>query len=160
MSVTYASDDLTWCVRKAEFMPLLTSQILFFKPEPWLLIIFGYGYTSGFLLYLLIQFDLQYEQRNIRDWHYTTWLVALPACLGMSPSFRPVNTTSRIFFAFMLISAFFFFQITFTRASDFLFNRMQWNQVSSFEDLIGNESRLAGSQEAFNILTHNKMVSF
>lgn len=158
MSVTYASDDLTWCVRKAGIMPMYLSQVLFMNPEPWFLIIFGYGYTSGLLLYFLIQFDVKYKQRNFRDWHYTTLLVALPACLGMSPNFRPVNGTTRLFFALMLISAFFFFQITFTRWYEFFNKQIPWRQVSSFKEIIEKDFRLAGSQDAFNILHRSGKV--
>lgn len=135
------------------------SQMLFMNPESWFLIIFGYGYTSGIVLYLLIQFDVKYDHRNSRDWHFTTWLVALPACIGMSPNFRPVNGTTRIFFALMLMSAFFFFQIIFTRWYE-IFNNNQkaWRQISSFKEVIEKDFHLAGSQEAFNILHQNKKV--
>lgn len=159
MSVTYDSDELMWCVQKAGVMPVYLSQMLFMNPETWFLLIFGYGYTSGFFLYLLMQFDLKYQHRNSRDWHFTTWLVALPACIGLSPNFRPVNATTRIFFGLMLMSAFFFFQITFTRLHELLHRQVPWQQISLFKEIIERDFNLIGSQEAFNVLQQSKKVS-
>lgn len=159
MSVIYAGDDLTWCVPKAGIMPMYLSQMLFMDPGPWFLIIFGYGYISGFLLYLLIQFDPNYEHRNCRDWHFTTWLVALPACINMSPNFYPVKGTTRIFFALMLVSAFFFFQIIFTNFYEFFNKQVPWRQISSFKEIIEQDFRLVGSREAFEMLNRSEKVT-
>ncbi|KAG4079216.1 hypothetical protein HA402_004591 [Bradysia odoriphaga] len=159
MSATYASEDLTWCVSKARMIPMYLNHMRFMNLDSWFLIIFGYGYTSGLILYLLMQFDLKYEHRNCRDWHFTTWLVALPACLGMSSNYRPLNGTTRIFFALMLISAFFFFQITFTRSYEFLHKQTPWHQVSSFKEIIENDFHLKGSEEALNMLRQSNKFS-
>lgn len=152
ISVTYASDDLTWCVQKAGIMPMFLAQMLSIAtPESWFGIIFIYGYPCGLILYFMIQFDLKYEQRNNRDWHYTTLLVALPACIGVSPRFCPAGSFVRVFYAFMLISALFFFQILFTRTYEALHKQVPWNQVSSLGELMENDFRIIGSQEAFNL---------
>lgn len=156
--LTYGSDNLMWCVRRAGIMPKVLSQAYLLTPTQWLVIIFGYGYPSGFLLYLLIQFDPKFEQRNNRDWHYTTWLVALPACIGMSPNFHPISCTSRIFFALMLASAFFFFQIIFTRTYLMLHYEMPWRQISSFKEIIEEDYGFVGAEEALKMLRQRPEV--
>ncbi len=159
MSVTYESDDLTWCVQKAEMMPMFLSLMLAATSGAWTLFIFGYIYPCGFLLYLLIQFDLKYKRRNFCNWHHTTGLLVLPAVIGISPNFQPVKGTVRIFFAFVLVTAFFFFQIIFTRTYELIHRRIPWHQVSSFNEIMENDFSFIGSLEAFNLLKENKMVT-
>lgn len=149
--VTYAGDELSWCVRNAGLMPLVLAQLHLMDPDTWFLLIFGYGYVTGTLLYILIQFDLEYKHRNCRDWHRIVWLVALPACLNLSPGFYPVKTTTRTFYALMLVAAFFFFQIMFVTAYEFIHFRLPWHQVSTIKEIIENNYLLAGSQEAFDV---------
>lgn len=158
MSATYASDDLTWCVQKAQMMPMFLAQISAVEPAVWFLAFFGYGYPIGLLLYLLIQFDLKYRQRNHTDWHHTTLIITLPAFLGLSPNFKPLKGTVRIFYALFLISAFFVFQIAFTRAYNVLHAQRPWHQVSSLAEIMEMDFLLTGSLEAFNLLSRNEMV--
>lgn len=83
-SIPYTSDEFTWCVQKAKLIPKYLRICSIAPPEVWCGFIFVYGYGSGFILYLLIQFDKNYAERNNRCWHYTTWLIALPAAIGFS----------------------------------------------------------------------------
>lgn len=103
----YFQDDFTWCLQKAPKMLWLLSIMTALSPTVWVLVIFGYGYVSGFLLYLLIQFDEKYEQRNNRDWHYTTLLISLPSVIGTSQRFRPHSIKIRFIYAFFLIAMIF-----------------------------------------------------
>lgn len=139
-------------------MPLFLSQMLIFEQETWFGIVFGYGYISGSLLYLLIQFDLNYEQRNNCNWHYMIFMVALSAGLGVSPSFRPKDGVVRIIYGLMLITAFLFFQIAFSNMYNFIYRQISWRQISTFEEIIESDFRLVGSREAFNVLNQSKKV--
>lgn len=69
-------------------------------PECWIFVIFVFGYGTGFILHIFIQFDTEYVHRNFRDWHYTTWFMALPVTISMSPLFRPIHGPLRIFYGF------------------------------------------------------------
>lgn len=158
MSVTYATDDLAVCVENAGMMPMFMSHAHSVKLEVWLLVFFGYGYPMGMLLYLLIQFDRKYKRRNDIDWHHTTLVVALPAIIGLAPNFQPVKGTVRLLYAFILISAFFVFQIVFTRTYDLIHFHQPWYQISTFKEIVDEDLHLAGSSEAFHILSRNKMV--
>lgn len=74
-------DNLIWCVKNSSFYPKYMGFFFIATPECWILIIFGIGYVCGFILYIFIQFDTKYVQRNVRDCHYTTWLILLPTIL-------------------------------------------------------------------------------
>lgn len=124
----------------------------------WFGIVFGYVYVSGFVLYLLIPYDLDYNERNKRDWHYTTWLIALPAIIGISPKYKPVSGTIRMFYSCVLICAMILFQLAFSRIYEFLHLDIPRHQVSSFREIVENNFHLMGSQEAFNILSDNEKV--
>ncbi len=160
MSVTYESDDLTWCLPKSKIMPKFLSAMFILTPAAWFAVIFGFGYSCGLLLYLLIQFDLKYERRNDCDWHHTTWLVTLPAVIGLSPNFKPVKGTVRVFFIFVLVIAFFFFQIFFSRAFDVVYSEIPWHQIASLNEIMDEDFNFAGSLEAFNFLNRSKMVIY
>lgn len=151
-------DDLTWCIQKAKSFPKFAQIALIGTPEAWFGIIFGYGYISGFLLYIMIQFDKEYKRKNCRDWHYTTWLVALPACIGISPRFYPKDYRVRVFYAFMLVTATFFFQMGFCYVYRFLKLPVFHRQISSVDELVENNFRLMGSKYVLDAIYDDKKV--
>lgn len=159
MSVTYGMDDLTMCVQNAGMMPMVFAQLHAISATVWFLAIFGYGYSIGFLLFLLVQFDRRYNRRNQIDWHHTTWLITLPAIIGLSPNFYPIKGTVRILYAFTLISAFFAFQVAFTRSYDVLYIQIPLHQVSSLNESIDEDYHLSGTSEALHLLSRNQMVT-
>lgn len=103
ISRPYSQDDLTWCIQKAKYFPLLISFAFIAKPECWILYIFGVGYTVGFLLYLYVQLDFEYKHGNQRDWHYTTWLISLPIVIGINQRFQPKRQSLRFFYLWCLL---------------------------------------------------------
>ncbi|XP_037033032.1 uncharacterized protein LOC119072018 [Bradysia coprophila] len=157
MSVTYASDDLTWCVQKARTMPMFLAHMRYVQPAVWFMGIFGCGYPVGLLIYLLVQFDPKYKQRSSIDWH-RSMLITIPAFIGLSPNFTPLKGTLRIFYATVLISAFFAFQILLTRGYDVLHKQVPLHQVSSLNEIMEKDFHLVGSLESLNLLSRNKMI--
>lgn len=158
MSVPYINDDMTWCIQSAKFYPKWVTMLLCFKPEVWLFIIFVYGYGNGIILYFLIQFDKNYVQRNIRDFHYMTWLISLPMTIGLCPGFRPMSGKVRAFYAFMLMIDLILFQIAFFTTFNFLKLRVPFHQVSTIDELIEDDYYLMGSKEVLDVVRSTEKV--
>lgn len=127
-------------------------------PEVWFIIIFGYVYVGGFVLYVLLPYDLNYRDRNKRDWHYTTWLIVLPAVIGTSPNFKPLSGVNRMFYGCVLLLAVILFQICFSSIYEFLHLDIPQHQLASFQEIVERNFRLMGSPEAVNFISENQKV--
>lgn len=156
----YYQDDFTWCVQEAQKLPWIFSIVTALSPTVWLLLIFGYGYGAGFLLYLMIQFDEKYEQRNNRDWHYTTWLVSLPSVLGTSQRFRPHSVKIRFIYAFFLLAMIIFVQYAFVNLYKFIQVRFPKHQIKTIEEIVYNDFTLMGSEQVRRILEIDQKVKW
>lgn len=154
----YYQDDMTWCVKKATHVHFLLHIFLAATPEIWITLIFGIGYTTGFLLYLMIQFDSEYKHRNQRDWHYTTWLIALPAVIGVNPRFHPKSSFLRIFYCFTLIMSMFEWQIYLFLGVKFFKVHVRKHQISTTAEIIDWEYRLLGTDEVFGLISFDDRV--
>ncbi|XP_031639772.1 uncharacterized protein LOC116351775 [Contarinia nasturtii] len=152
ISVPYYRDELIWCTQKAKYFPLFISVSQAISPECWLILIFGIGYVTGLILYIFIQFDLKYEKRNQLDWHYTTWLIALPAVIGVNQRFYPKYLPLRIFYGFILIMSLFHWNIVFHYGVRFIREPIQRHQISTVTEIIDEDFRLAGSAEVSNLI--------
>lgn len=128
-------------------------------PECWILIIFGIGYTTGWILYIMIQFDLKYEKRNQRDWHYTILLIALPTVIGISQRFHPKSGSLRVFYCFMLITSIAIWQIVLFLGVKFLKVPVQKHQLSTTAEIIDWTYRLTGSPEVLSLISFDERVS-
>lgn len=109
-------------------------------------------------MYVLIPYDLDYKERNKRDWHYTTYLVALPAIIGISPNYHPVSGTIRTLYSCVLICAMILFQLALSCIYEFLHLDIPKHQISSFRELDEYNFNLMGSQEAFNLVSGSEKV--
>lgn len=145
-------------MQKAKNFPIIVNFFLIATPEVWIVYIFGVGYVTGFVLYIFVQFDLKYKHRNQRDWHYTTWLIALPAVIAINQRFQPKCYSLRLFYGFILLLAmpawqiFFFFGIRFIKVP---FPRPQ---ISSIAEIIEDEFRLVGSPEVQRLISFDDRV--
>lgn len=155
----YFQDNFTWCVKDSRSYPLYFFYFfLIATPECWVFIIFFFGYGTGFILYIFIQYDTHYKYRNVRDWHYTTWLISLPVTIGMGPRFKPIYGPLRIFYGFMLISGMLIsiFFLTFTIK---ILNSPYLNyQIKTQEEIVLNKYRLFGSRECLNVIKFDSKV--
>lgn len=151
---------MTWCIQKSKDFPLIINLFLAATPECWILLIFGVGYSTGLVLYIMVQFDLKYEKRNQRDWHYTTWLVALPAVIGFSQRFYPKSGQLRLFYGFILIMMIFTWQIVLYLGLQFLKVPVQRLQVSKIAEIIDWEYHLSGSAEMLHLISFDQRVCF
>lgn len=88
-SLSYYSDDYTWCVQTAKYLPLSISFFRIMTPTGWILMI-GLGYVNGVVLYFFVQMDPASENRRL-DLNHTTYLISLPAWIGLSQSFQNIG---------------------------------------------------------------------
>lgn len=128
-------------------------------PEIWIFTIFGVGHTTGFMFYIMVQFDLKYKQRNHRDWSYMLFLVALPAGIGINQRFQPKYGPLRIFYGFVLIMSIFIWQVLFFTATRYLQVPVRRYQITSTVGIIENNNRLTGSEETLALISHDERVS-
>lgn len=157
-SYPFYQEEFTWCVQKARNISMFVSITCAAKSEIWILLIFGVGYGSGLLLYIMIQFDLKYKHRNNRDWHYTTWLIALPAVIGVNQRYHPKYGPIRLYYGFLLIMMVFAWQIMMWYGFRFIQQPVQFSQLATVNDIRDNEFRLVGSAELLPFLSQDSRV--
>lgn len=154
----YYQDDLTWCVQRAGHFSMIISALFAATPECWLLLIFGIGYTSSFLVYIMIQFDLEYKHRNKRDWHYISILVILPAIIGVNQRFQPKFMPLRMFYGLIILIYVFSWQAIFLLGYRYLKEPIPRTQVSTITEIIYNNYRLSGSSETLSLISFDDRV--
>lgn len=157
-SKPYIQDDLTWCVQKAKNVPKLLTVYFAATPEVWLILIFGVGYISGLVFYIMIQFDLEYKHRNQRDWHYTTLLIALPAVIGINQRFHPKYTSLRLFYLTLVIMNIFNWQVLLFKGLKFAKITIPKRQISTIAEIVDNDFHLAGSINALGLIKFDGRV--
>lgn len=158
-STYYYQDDLTWCIQRAKFFSFLLNAFLMADPECWLLIIFAVGYGLGSLLYIGIQFDLKYEQRNQRDWHYTTLLIMLPTVIGINQRYNPGFFSLKIIYFVVVMACVVHFQIFFFQGNRFLKIPVRHSQKSTVTEIIAKDFRLSGSNEVLSMIKFDERVN-
>lgn len=159
-SKPYYQDELIWCIQRAKYYPWVINILWAATPECWILLIFGVGYISGFVIYIMIQFDVKYKNRNQRDWHYTTWLVALPAVIAVNQRFRPTYWPLRMFYWLLLITMVVLWQIILFHCVRFIKIPILRPQISSINEIIEDEFRLVGSNEVLQLISSDDRVRF
>lgn len=97
----------------------------------------------------MIQFDLEYKQRNRIDWHYATFLIAMPAVIGMNLRFHPKRTLHRIFYAVFLLNSIIVMQMFFFYGLRYIKVPVPRSQISTVAEITDEKFRLAGSAEVF-----------
>lgn len=157
-SIPYFQDDLTWCIQKAGKSPWIINLLQCPTPTVCVVFIFGYGYVYSFLLYVLIQFDTKYKQRNNRDWHYAAILISLPSAIGLSQRFRPVSWNIRIFYGVILLANLLAVQVALVHWYKFLQIQTPMHQIASVEEIIANDYALMGSAAVKNAIDTDQKV--
>lgn len=137
---------------------MIINAFLAVAPECYFILIFGITYGVGFMIYIMIQFDLKYVQRNRRDWHYTLILITLPGIIGFNQRFKPKSTSLRMFYGFILIMMLFIWQIVYFKAIRFIKVPMQRPQISTIDSIVNHEYNLYGSIEVKTFISFDKRV--
>lgn len=106
-------DDYTWCVQKAKYFPMIFNWFLGMSPGCWIAMIFGVGYGSAFLFYILFQFDSKDTRYEDRDFHYALFFVTLPAVTGMNQRFSLKSMLPRAYFVLLVQLCFVYWQVAF-----------------------------------------------
>lgn len=159
ISQPYYQDNLIWCIQRAKNVSWMWNIFLAATPECWLTLIFGVGYISGAVIYIMIQFDSKYKRRNQRDWHYTTWLIALPAVIAINQRFQPTYGPLRVFYVLLLLTMFILWQIILFFGVRFIKFPVQRHQISTIHEIIDDDFRLAGSDTVFQLISHDERVN-
>lgn len=106
----------------------------------------------------MIQFDLEYKQRNRRDWHYTTWLIVLPTVVGLSQRYQPKHFVLRLFYGYMLLVFMLAWLRSFLYGLRFVKYPNQFHQLSTIAEIVDYEFRLAGSADVLDLISFDERV--
>lgn len=160
MSKSYIHDDLMWCLPKSKNYPMIINVFLSVAPECWFILVFGIGYLAGLIIYIMVQFDLEYKNRNKIDFHYAIFLIILPGIVGISQRFKPKFIPLRMFYGFILIIMLFVWQVIFFKGIRFIKIPVQRPQISTTDELTENQFDLTGSNEVLDLITFDGRVRF
>lgn len=158
MSRAYYQDDLTWCIQRAPFYSYMVNFLFLADPECWILIIFGVGYVGGFLLYIGIQFDMEYKRRNQHDWHYTTILIMLPAVIGVNLRYQPGFFTLKIILFVISMACIVHWQIFLFKLVRFIKIPIRHAQIATIDEIVTMDFRLAGSEDVLSLISFDQRV--
>lgn len=150
---------MTWCVPRAKFYSLLMNGVLGASPLIWCTAIATF-YIIGFIAYIFIQFDLEYEQRNQHDFHYVMLFIIWLTVFGCNNRFHPKLSIIRIYYVLTLLITFIFWQIVFLLGIEFMKTPIQHPQTSTVKDIARKNFRLSGSTEVFGLIASDERVNF
>lgn len=156
-SLSYCSDDYTWCVQAAKYLPLPISFFRIMTPAVWVLVI-GLGYVNGLVIYFFVQMDPDPENRRL-DLNHTTYLISLPAWIGLSQRFYPKHWPLRLYYMITLMYGMIFFAIVLSFVSEFGEKRIRAYQIHTIGEFIDMGFRLAGSATILKKIQMQEMVS-
>lgn len=129
------------------------------SPVIWFLVVFGSGYLFATVLYLLIPFDTEYEQRNRRDWHYTA-LIVVATIAGMNQRFHPRAWTVRLVYWTVLIGNVFYIQVAGVFYYNFLKIQHTDHQIATVDEIVSNRFVLMGVPLVQRMVVADKRVTF
>lgn len=158
-SLPYYQDDLMWCVRKSGHWPVWLNFFRMAPPGQWAFLIMGIVYFFGTILYLLIQFDLKYEQRNNRDWHYFILLIMIPICTGVNQRFNPQHWMLRFIYFGSLLTAMYFQMLIGVFFYNYLKEEFPLHQIATVNEIIKKDFHLAGSHDVLNAIRLSPQVN-
>lgn len=150
---------MTWCVPKAKFYSLLLNGVYGTSLPIWCTG-FATFYFIGFIVYIYIQFDLEYEQRNQHDFNYVMLSIILPTVFGSNNRFHPKLSSIRIYYVFTLLITFILWQVVFLLGIEFMKTPIQQPQISSVNDIVSKNFRLSGSTEVFGLIASDERVNY
>lgn len=151
-SVPYFQDDLTWCVQHSGYFPGYLNLFVFASPECWFIVIFGFLIVAGTILFIFIQFDNEYEYRNKRDWHYTSWLITLPALIGSNQRYQPIHMPLRCFYAFLLLMGIVINGFIMSAGMKGIRTPLRKHQVSTVAEIFNGDYHLYGFSDCLTTL--------
>lgn len=156
----YSQDDLMWCIPRAKTIFKMFSLLLIISPSVWFILIFGIGYGSGVLLYIMVQFDRNYKQRNQRDWHYTVWLIMLPAVIGTNQRYQPQQLAFKIFYFVILFTSMLMWNEIFFEMIRYVKQPVYKWQFTTVAEVVKNRFKLAGSDEVLTLISTDDQVCY
>lgn len=138
---------------------MIINAFLALSPSCWCIIIFGIVYVIAVMIYVMIQFDLNYEKRNQCDFHYTLMFITLPAVIGFNQRFKPKSMPLRIFYGFIVLMMIILWQIVYFKGIRFIKVPVQRHQIATIEEMAKHDFQLSGSAEVKTLISFDERVS-
>lgn len=146
-------DDLTWCVSKAKAIPRWKNGYLITKDVRLI--------VSGTIMFILVHFIVfmftAFEEKAHDFWF--SLLVTVQCLINFSSTFNPKKSTSRFYFTWALVAAFWLIQIFCGFLISFNQRILYEDQINTHDELTEKNFRLAGDPHVFDYLTAKNVVS-
>lgn len=157
-SLVYMQDEITWCVRSAQFEWRLFSLLLVADIEEWVLCIFG-ACLFGFVVFLSTFLGSCKKMYRGKDITYFLTHVALPTATGTNLNYKPDGALMRLAFFLVVFGYMTCMNIWFTYVYKFLTEPQVGYQTKSMQDLVRDKFVIAGTNELMTRIFYEGNVS-
>lgn len=161
-SISYIQDDLTWCVRRAETLPVFLNIFRLTDLYVWFSY-FGLIFLTGILLFIYVKFDphIMHLNKNI---YYMILLIAAPASGGFAVNRRmlPHRSLFRLYMVIILLASYVGLVTWSSFLSVTMLHTYRLDQVADIDELIEQNFDLSSSPASYTIIYDQKkvMISF
>lgn len=152
-STPYMQDDLTWCVSHAKAIPRWRNIYYIPQDVP--------TYAWGVILYIITisgPFVFSTFEKKPLDIFYCG-ILSLQTVVGLTSTFNPKRSILRIHFALFLFISFWLTQIVSGFLIIYTRRILYEKQISTLDEIAGNDFRLAGDSYIFDHLNAKNIVS-
>lgn len=158
-SISYLQDDLTWCVRRAETLPIFLNIFRLTDIYVW----FSYSgliVLCGIFLFIYIKTDPHIVHLN-KNIYYMILLVAAPASAGFAINRRimPHRPLFRIFFVVIVLASYVGLVTWSSFLSVTMLHTFRLDQVADIDGLIEQNFDLSSSPATYTIIYDQKKVT-
>lgn len=157
-SIPYFMNDLTWCVKKPENLPVYLYIFFVLSPKVWLFATIMNVFGSAFIIYMMAPFDSQNTNRHHMDFWKTLLVIVFPTIFFTPCKFNPTYKPFRIFHGILLIATFFWSQIVFVYIYRFISAPIASAQMDTINELIKNNFQLMGSSDILDWIRFDEKV--
>lgn len=142
-STSYYSDDFTWCVQRAHFLPFAISLFRIATPIVWVTL-FGHWFLHGVILFYVIPLDSMLDHGKI-DFFKSLIIISASALYGISARFNPQRMSLRLYYAILLLFGMAYFQLFLYNCTIFVTKRFRDDPVDTIAGLVDGGFRFAGT---------------
>lgn len=158
ITIPYYQDELIWCMQRAHKIPIFINFFFMIPVDMWIFFVLISGLLCSTLIYLLVQFDKNYQGHRI-DFFYTLLLIVIPSYSASSSHFHPTNIRLRVLYWMLLTCPMFFQSMIGAYLYQFMKFQFYYHQIASIGEISKEEFRFMGSIEVLDSIKHNTMVS-
>lgn len=158
-SLPYFQDKFIWCIQRSGKIPIWVNFFFMIPLWIWIFFLLISVVLCSVLIFVLFAFDENYRFRIHRyDYFYCLLLVVIPSYAATSGNFRPANFNIRMVYWMLLTCPWFFHLMIGAFMYQYMNYQFYYHQIATNDEMLGENFRLTGSIEVFNMIKYNEMV--